>query len=126
MDSVATLDFAILEKSSDTREVATVGTEVPIDVLLLLKAGTSDNHEYFIADMVFEGQNVEAIYIPEVCDLICKVTGAKKAIVNNVVFRKKLVENQADPTFYHKAGSDFDNGQKKPWPNEKETTEANQ
>lgn len=52
--------------------------------------------------------SVRDAYIPEVEDLICKVTGAKRAIVNNVAFRRKLAADQEDPTFYYKRGHPLD------------------
>lgn len=60
------------------------------------------------SDQFFTGQNVEDIYIPEVCDLICKMTGAKKAIVNNCAFRRKIVDLQKDPYYYTKKGDPID------------------
>ena len=56
----------------------------------------------------FSGQNVEDVYLPEVCQLICDVTGAKRAIVNNVAFRRRLADEQNDPTFYLKKGCELD------------------
>lgn len=56
----------------------------------------------------FTGRNVEDVYIPEVCDLVCEMTGAKRAIVNNVAFRRRLADNQADPMFYHKRDGPLD------------------
>lgn len=56
----------------------------------------------------FVGQDFEEVYLPEVCDLVCKVTGAKKAIVNNCAFRRRLADEQADPTFYLKRGCTLD------------------
>lgn len=56
----------------------------------------------------FEGQNLEDVYFPEVCKLICDLTGAKRAIVNNSAFRRKLANEQADPTHYLKRDCDLD------------------
>lgn len=44
------------------------------------------------------GQDIEEVYMPEVCDLICKVTGAKKAIIIDCAFRRRLEDKQQDPT----------------------------
>lgn len=55
--------------------------------------------------------NAEAIereYIPVLCELVKSATGCKKVLVNNVAFRRKAVNAQADPMFYHKKGGDFD------------------
>lgn len=56
----------------------------------------------------FIGQDFEEIYMPEVCDLVCKVTGVKKAIINNCAFRRRLADEQADPTFYLEKGCTLD------------------
>ena len=48
------------------------------------------------------------MYLPEVCELVCNVTGAKNAIVNNCAFRRKHAERQADPNFYLKKGDALD------------------
>lgn len=60
------------------------------------------------SDRWFVGQDFEDIYMPEICDLVCEVTGAKKAIINNCAFRRKLADEQADPTFYLKRGNVLD------------------
>lgn len=60
------------------------------------------------SDQYFSGQNIEDIYLPEVCDLVCKATGAKSAIVNNCAFRYKLVDEKRDPKFYFKRGNPID------------------
>lgn len=60
------------------------------------------------SDRWFTGQDFEEVYMPEVCDLVCKVTGAKKAIINNCAFRRRLADEQADPKFYLKRGHMFD------------------
>lgn len=60
------------------------------------------------SDSWFSGQNIEDTYIPEMCDLVCKATGAKKAIAINSVFRGKPVDLQLDPLFYFKRGSELD------------------
>ena len=44
------------------------------------------------SDQWFSGQNVEDIYLPEVKRLICEITGAKRAVVNNVAFRRRLAK----------------------------------
>ena len=67
-------------------------------------------HESALAksDGWYEGQNVEEIYLPEVEALICKVTGAKRAVVNNVAFRRREAEKQVDHSFFYKRDCDLD------------------
>lgn len=68
-----------------------------------------------------EGSNVEEKYVPEVEELVRQVTGAKKVIVNHLGIRKRLANNNNDPTFYRKAGDQHDEAvkkltsQDKPW-----------
>ncbi|MCJ1297565.1 hypothetical protein MMC08_000352 [Hypocenomyce scalaris] len=52
--------------------------------------------------------DIEETYVPEVEALICKLTGAKRAIVNNVGFRKKLFTQQNELSYYMKRGSPMD------------------
>lgn len=59
-------------------------------------------------DSFLLGRNIEDIYIPEVCDLICRMTGAKKAIVNNCAIRHKLLDPQKDPNYYYERDNPFD------------------
>ena len=66
------------------------------------RSALSDSDEWFT------GKNVEETYIPETEDLICKLTGAKRAVVNNVAFRHKLTDQQADPNFVLRRGCEFD------------------
>lgn len=56
------------------------------------------NHRSALSDcdQWFTGQNIEEIYLPEVEELVCRITGAKRAVVNNVAFRRKLTEMQDD------------------------------
>lgn len=60
-----------------------------------------------------EGTNVEEKYVQEVEELVKKVTGAKKVIVNHLGIRKRLATNNADPTFYRKRGDKHDEAVKK-------------
>lgn len=60
-----------------------------------------------------EGSNVEEKYVPEVEELVRKVTGAKTVVVNHLGIRKRLANNNADPTFYRKAGDKHDEAVKK-------------
>jgi hypothetical protein len=53
-------------------------------------------------------ESVETLYMPSICELVKSVTGCKSVLVNNLAFRRKPVNAQADPMFYHKAGGDFD------------------
>ena len=52
------VDFAILEKPSNSSELTALGTELPIDLLVLLRAGTADNQEHVLIEISVEGQYV--------------------------------------------------------------------
>ena len=55
------------------------------------------------AEQWADSKRVEEVYLPEVEELICKLTGAKRAVANNVAIRRKLAtENDSDPKFYYK------------------------
>lgn len=60
------------------------------------------------ADRWLTGTDIEEVYIRECEDLICKVTGAKRAVANNVFFRRQTKNPLADPTFVALRGSDLD------------------
>ncbi len=61
------------------------------------------------ADQWYTGKRVEEVYLPEMEELVCKVTGANRAVVNNVVFRRKLgTTEQEDPNFVYLRGSTLD------------------
>lgn len=49
------------------------------------------------------GTNVEETYIPEVEELVKKVTGGKTVVVNHLGIRKRTAANNTNPTFYRKA-----------------------
>ena len=68
------------------------------------------NHESALAQLEgwYEGKNVEEVYLPEVEALVCEVTGAKRAVVNNVAFRRREAEKQVDHSFYYKRDCDLD------------------
>jgi hypothetical protein len=55
-----------------------------------------------------DAEAVKSIYMPAVIDLVKSLTGCKTVLVNNVAFRRKPVDGQADPMFYHKRDGDFD------------------
>jgi hypothetical protein len=55
-----------------------------------------------------EDDNLEKVYIPEVEKLICEVTGAKRAVVNNVAFRRRTADLQKDPNHVLLKGSEID------------------
>ncbi|OAG09721.1 uncharacterized protein CC84DRAFT_1235569 [Paraphaeosphaeria sporulosa] len=59
-------------------------------------------------DEWMNGENPEETYVKEVEDLVGKVTGAKKVVVNHLGIRKRLAEKNADPSFYRKAGDKHD------------------
>ena len=46
------------------------------------------------------GDNVEKVYIPEILDLVCKVTGAKQAVVLDASFRLKPADDQIQLDWY--------------------------
>ena len=71
------------------------------------------------SDQWFAGQNVEDVYFPEICDLVCEVTGAKRAIVNYSAFRRRLAEGQAKPGFYYPRGGAYETELKKSTPADK-------
>ncbi|KAK4508374.1 hypothetical protein PRZ48_002112 [Zasmidium cellare] len=48
-------------------------------------------HRSVVQDELLAGRNVEDVYIPELQDLLCQITGAKKALVDSVLFRRKNV-----------------------------------
>ncbi|KAF7188080.1 Gibberellin cluster GA4 desaturase [Pseudocercospora fuligena] len=55
-----------------------------------------------------EGEEFEKVYFEEVKELICKVTGASRAVVNNSGFRRKPVALQNDPNWVHMKGTELD------------------
>jgi len=60
------------------------------------------------SDQWTTGQDVEERYIPEVEELICRITGAKRAVVNNVAFRQKLADMQVDHKLVLRRGNKID------------------
>ena len=60
-------------------------------------------------DELLTGRNAEDVYLKEVTDLICEVTGANRAAVDGVAFRQKE-PTQETTDLYHvsKRGSDMD------------------
>ncbi|CAK7226990.1 hypothetical protein SBRCBS47491_006417 [Sporothrix bragantina] len=54
------------------------------------------------------GHNVEETYIPEVEELMRRVTGASTVVVNHLGIRKRTAANNTNPTFYRKAGDAHD------------------
>lgn len=65
------------------------------------------------ADDWLAGTNVEETYVPEVEELVRRVTGAKRVVVNHLGIRKRLANNNANPKFYRKAGDQHDQSVKK-------------
>ena len=54
------------------------------------------------------GTNVEDFYLPEVVELMLRLTGAREAVVHNVAFRRRLVsEEQGDGGFVRRAGGEW-------------------
>lgn len=60
------------------------------------------------ADRWLTGTDIEEVYIRECEDLICKVTGAKRAVANNVFFRRQKKDLMSDPKFVALRDSDLD------------------
>ena len=56
----------------------------------------------------FTGDNVENVYLPELTNLMLSITGAKNAVVNNVAFRRRTADQQADPNFVLRKGEPLD------------------
>lgn len=73
------------------------------------------NHQSALTkvDQFFSGQNIEDIYVQETCDLVCRLTGASKAIIVNTAFRRKVVDGQKDPKWYPKPGEAYEEAIKK-------------
>jgi hypothetical protein len=60
---------------------------------------TVANHQPSLAGTQwFSKSVVEKLYFPEVQGICQNVTGAKMVLLNHVVFRRKLVQKQADPS----------------------------
>lgn len=58
------------------------------------------NHHFSLGrDAILEGTNAEDIYVKEVIDMMLKFTGASRAVVHNVAFRRRLAKMQED--LYH-------------------------
>lgn len=53
-------------------------------------------------------ESIRSTYLPAISDLVKSITGCKTVLVNNVAFRRKAVDGQADPKFYHKPGGSLD------------------
>lgn len=67
------------------------------------------NHSSALSrDDFFQGTNAEDVYAPECIDLVLKLTGAKRGIVHNIAFRRKLATNQADLSFVSLKGGPVD------------------
>ncbi|USW59777.1 Putative hydroxylase/desaturase AsaB [Septoria linicola] len=62
------------------------------------------NHKFSLhANQILEGTNAEDIYAQEVIDFMLKLTGASRAVVHNITFRRKTAESQdqtLDPKQY--------------------------
>lgn len=58
------------------------------------------NHEFSLGrDEILGGTNAEDIYAKEVIDMMLKFTGASRAVIHNMTFRRKLAVAQED--LYH-------------------------
>lgn len=64
---------------------------------LNVQAFTFIEHEFSLSgDELLEGTNVEEIYAKEVIDLMLKFTGASRAVIHNIAFRRRPAERQQD------------------------------
>ena len=99
----------VIEEKLDLRDIRTSTSIVQGPAGLDAQGLTSIQHRSALSDQSwFSGTNIEDVYFPEVCKLLCRVTDAKHAMVNNCAFRRKHVENQNDPTFYLKKDGPLD------------------
>ena len=57
-ENVTILDFAILQKPSTNNEITTLGTELPLDLAVLLRNGPMDRCGYVLAEIGIEGSEV--------------------------------------------------------------------
>ena len=79
-----------------------------------VQAFTYVNHvSTLTAEAILEGTNAEDIYVPEMIDLILKVTGASRAVAHNVAFRRKLSTKQVDLYNIQRRGNDMDEAVRK-------------
>lgn len=79
-----------------------------------VQAFTYVNHvSSLTGDEMLHGSNAEDIYVPEIIDLVLKVTGASRAIAHNVAFRRKLSTKQVDLYNVQRRGNDMDEAVKK-------------
>ncbi|MCJ1386326.1 hypothetical protein MMC17_009452 [Xylographa soralifera] len=61
----------------------------------------------------FVGNNVIDIYMPEVIDLICKATGAKRAVVDSIAFRRRVASEEEERNVPHRRGDKHDQAMSK-------------
>lgn len=61
LEQIALMDFAIVDKAqgSEEQEVWTVGTDKPIDLLVLVRAGPPDFQQYFLVETSLTGSKPE-------------------------------------------------------------------
>lgn len=57
---------------------------------------------------VISDRNTEDVYFPEIRDLVCRTTGASKAIVVNCAVRQALAVRQEDHSFVPRKGGELD------------------
>lgn len=56
----------------------------------------------------FLGSNIEDVYVPEIINLVCKVTGAKRAVIDSIQFRRRLASEEEEQNIPRRKGDSFD------------------
>ncbi|CRG92820.1 hypothetical protein PISL3812_09890 [Talaromyces islandicus] len=56
----------------------------------------------------FAGSNIEEIYIPEIIELICNITGAKRAVVDSVQIRRRVANEEEEENIPNRKGQKHD------------------
>jgi hypothetical protein len=56
----------------------------------------------------FVGTNIEEIYVPEIIQLICTVTGAKRAVVDSMQIRRRAANAQEEQNIPNRKGQEHD------------------
>lgn len=59
-------------------------------------------------DELPQGTNAEDVYANECIDLVLNLVGAKRGVVHNITFRRRLADNQADLTYVAPRGGEQD------------------
>ena len=68
------------------------------------------NHEFSLGrDEILQGTNAEDIYAKEVIDMMLKFTGASRAVIHNMTFRRRPAVDQEDLYHIRRRGDRSDN-----------------